>query len=240
MAFRFSRLLLWALLSSQFLAAEDPAVSLSAHVRIPEAKHQGGSANAENIVVWLSPNDATASRRAFGGGPFRLTQHHKTFEPHVLVIPVGAVVEFPNHDPFFHNVFSLFEGKRFDLGLYEAGASKRVSFDRAGISYIFCNIHAEMSAVVIALNTPYYGISDRKGEIVIPEVPVGKYTMHVWYETALPENLAAMTKEVTITPQSSTLGIVDVPAAPVVNAHKNKYGMDYEPPVPGSPEYEHP
>ena len=70
---------------------------------------------------------------------------------------MGAVVQFPNHDPFFHNVFSLFEGKRFDLGLYEAGSSRNVSFDRPGISYIFCNIHAEMSAVVIAcrlLTTP--------------------------------------------------------------------------------------
>jgi len=75
---------------------------------------------------------------------------------------------------------------------------------------------------------------------VIPEVPSGKYTMHVWYETALPENLVAMTKEITVTPQSSTLGIVEVPAAPAVNAHKNKYGMDYEPPVPGTPGYERP
>jgi plastocyanin len=240
MALRFSRLLLWCALASRLVSAQGGGVSLSARINVGDAKHQSGSAQAENVVVWMSPQDPATPKRAFSGGPFRLTQHNKSFEPHVLVVPVGAVVDFPNHDPFFHNVFSLFEGKRFDLGLYEAGTSKRVSFDRAGISYIFCNIHAEMSAVVIALDTPYYSISNRKGEIVIPEVPAGRYTMHVWYETALPENLNAMTKEVTVTPQSSTLGVLEVPASPIVNAHKNKYGMDYEPPAPGSPGYEHP
>jgi hypothetical protein len=167
-------------------------------------------------------------------------QHHKSFEPHVMVVPVGAIVEFPNHDPFFHNVFSLFEGKRFDLGLYEAGTTRKVSFDRPGISYIFCNIHAEMSAVVIALDTPYYAVSDRRGEIVIPEVSTGRYTMHVWYETALPTALSAMTREIMVTPESSTLGVLQIPAGLAANLHKNKYGMDYEPPDPDSPGYGHP
>ena len=76
------------------------------------------------------------------------------FTPHILVVPVGSVVRFPNADPFFHNVFSLFDGKRFDLGLYEAGSTKEVTFSREGLSYIFCNIHPEMSAVVISLSTP--------------------------------------------------------------------------------------
>lgn len=101
----------------------------------------------------------------------RLVQRNKSFEPHVLVVPVGSVVEFPNQDPFFHNVFSLFEGKRFDLGLYEAGTTRNVVFDKPGISYIFCNIHSEMSAVVIAVGSPYYGISDQRGRVSIPNVP---------------------------------------------------------------------
>ena len=98
-------------------------------------------------------------------------QRNKSFDPHVLVVPVGSVVAFPNHDPFFHNVFSLFEGKRFDLGLYEAGSTRDVHFDKPGISYIFCNIHPEMSAVVLALDTPYYGVSDPHGQVVIANVP---------------------------------------------------------------------
>jgi plastocyanin len=220
--------------------AVTPAVSLSARVNITNSEHQTQSSRAENVVVWLAPADSGAPSRPFPSVPLRLTQHHKSFEPHVLVVPVGAVVEFPNHDPFFHNVFSLFEGKRFDLGLYEAGTTRNVSFDRPGISYIFCNIHAEMSAVVLALDTPYYAVSNRKGEIVIRQVPVGRYTMHVWYETALPSTLSAMTREITVAPESSTLGVLDIPAGLVVNAHKNKYGMDYEPPAPDAPGYDHP
>jgi plastocyanin len=198
------------------------------------------SSHMQNVVVWLSPADARTPTRPFPVGRLRLTQHHKSFEPHLLVVPVGAVVEFPNRDPFFHNVFSLFEGKRFDLGLYEAGTTRNVSFDRPGVSYIFCNIHAEMSAVVIALDTPYFGISNRSGEVVIPQVPVGRYTMKVWYEAALPATLDALTREVNVTASASTLGVLEIPQAVAVNAHKNKYGMDYEPPAPDSPGYDHP
>src|SRR5207248_11299438 len=190
-------------------------------------------------VVWLARlGDSTETHTSRSPLRLQLVQKNKSFSPHVLVVPVGAVVEFPNHDPFFHNVFSLFEGKRFDLGLYEAGTTRRVSFDRGGISYIFCNIHAEMSAVVIALETPYFGISNRKGEIVITGVPVGRYVMKTWYETALPGTLEAMSREVNVTENSSTLGVLQVSAGPDTIAHKNKYGMDYEPPAPDSPAYE--
>jgi plastocyanin len=215
--------------------------TLSARVKVVEAGGKAELSHAENVVVWLSPIGAHVPSRPFPNHPLRLTQHNKSFEPHLLVVPVGAVVQFPNRDPFFHNVFSLFEGKRFDLGLYEAGTTRNVSFDRAGVSYIFCNIHAEMSAVVIALDTPYFGISNGKGEIVIPDVPAGHYTLRAWYETALPETLNAMTREVSVTENSSTLGVLEIPAGrPAATAHKNKYGMDYEPPNPNSPGYDHP
>lgn len=214
--------------------------TLSARVKVVEAGGKAEAPHAENVVVWLSPMSSRTPVKPFPTHPLRLTQHNKSFEPHLLVVPVGAVVQFPNRDPFFHNVFSLFEGKRFDLGLYEAGTSRNVSFDRPGVSYIFCNIHAEMSAVVIALDTPYFGISNRKGEVVIPEVPAGRYTMRVWYETALPETLNSMTREVSVTENSSTLGVLEISAGLAATAHKNKYGMDYEPPNPNTPAYDHP
>lgn len=215
-------------------------MTVTAQVKLSTAGKAAKASPMPNVVVWLKALDPNAPPRPFSGAPLRLTQHHKSFQPHLLVVPVGAVVQFPNRDPFFHNVFSLFDGKRFDLGLYEAGSSRNVSFDRPGVSYIFCNIHAEMSAVVIALDTPYYGIADAKGEIVIPEVPAGRYTMHTWYETALPATLNAMTREVNITATTSSLGTVEIPAARVVSAHKNKYGMDYEPASPTTPGYDRP
>src|SRR5256885_1403071 len=231
------KLLAIVLLSCASATAEE--TTLSARVQIAGEKAPQSS-HMENVVVWLRPVDARAPSRPFPSGRLRLTQHHKSFQPHLLVVPVGAVVEFPNRDPFFHNVFSLFEGKRFDLGLYEAGTARNVSFDRPGVSYIFCNIHAEMSAVVVALDTPYFGISNRKGEIVIPQVPAGHYTMRVWAETALPENLNALTREVTISDNTSSVGVLQITSGMVSTAHKNKFGLDYEPPAPNSPGYQQP
>lgn len=215
-------------------------VTLSARVKVVNADRNSESPHAENVVVWLTSVNPDAAVKPVAKQPLVLTQHNKTFEPHVLVVPVGAVVKFPNRDPFFHNVFSLFEGKRFDLGLYEAGTTRNVSFDRPGISYIFCNIHAEMSAVVIALDTPYYGISNRKGEIVIPHVPIGRYSMRTWSETALLETLNTTTRDVVVSANTSTLGVLEVSGGNAATAHKNKFGMDYEPPAPDTPIYEQP
>lgn len=231
------------LLASVFFAGSETqaqATDLSARVKVMRDGSTAQIQHEENVVVWLRPVEAQVAPRAAPTGPLRLTQHNKSFEPHVLVVPVGAVVEFPNRDPFFHNVFSLFDGKRFDLGLYEAGSTRNVSFDRPGISYIFCNIHAEMSAVVIALDTPYFAISNRRGEIVIPHVPAGRYILHLWYESALPSTLKALTREINVTADSSTLGVFEIPAEMTIHAHKNKYGMDYEPPPPSGSPYDHP
>lgn len=199
------------------------------------------SREAGDVVVWLTPAADAVKPVAFREAQRpRLVQRNKSFDPHLLIVPVGSVVAFPNRDPFFHNVFSLFEGKRFDLGLYEAGSTRDVHFDKTGISYIFCNIHPEMSAVVVALDTPYYGISDRQGQVVISGVPSGKYVLRVWHESALPETLRAMTREVTISPTSSTLGVLRLAESDLPKGHKNLYGMEYDSPAPDNPVYGQP
>src|ERR1700694_1811421 len=86
-------------------------------------------------VVWLTRMTGAGGEATTAAAPSpsanpRLVQKNKSFDPHILVVPVGSMVEFPNRDPFFHNVFSLFEGKRFDLGLYEAGTMRMVRFAR--------------------------------------------------------------------------------------------------------------
>src|SRR5205823_4592504 len=141
---------------------------------------------------------------------FTLVQKNKTFTPHVLVVTVGSEVDFPNKDPFFHNAFSLFEGKRFDLGLYESGSTRSSRFDRPGISYLFCNIHPEMSAVIIALKTPYYGMSNNNGAFSIANVPSGTYELRVWDERVLPEALDALTRRVAISDTSPSVGVIHV------------------------------
>lgn len=196
--------------------------------------------DASNIVVWLSPlaSSGSSSPPAADRVMPRIAQINKSFDPHVLVIQVGTPVEFPNKDPFLHNVFSLFDGKRFDLGFYEAGSSKTVHFDRPGVSYLFCNIHPEMSGAVVAVDTPYFGISDRGGHVSIGNVPDGKYQLNAWYERSLPEDLKAAGRIVTISDASRTLETVHVIENPNFTLeHKNKYGQDYVPPASSSPVY---
>src|ERR1700730_3491433 len=212
-------------------------VTLTVRTELVNGDKSARPHEAGNVVVWLTPAEGTTTPAAMRQIRPRLVQRNKSFDPHVLVVPIGSVVAFPNHDPFFHNVFSLFEGKRFDLGLYEAGSTRGVHFDKPGISYILCNIHPEMSAVVIALDTPYYGISDPRGQVVIANVPSGKYTLRVWYETALPEALKAMTREVTVSDASSTLGVLRLTEANAPTTHQNLYGRDYDSPAPDSPPY---
>jgi plastocyanin len=216
-------------------------VMVTARVTVNNADKSSRDSKAANVVLWLTSSDDSnlPLPASFTQQRPRLVQLNKSFQPHILIVPVGSVVEFPNHDPFFHNVFSLFEGKRFDLGLYEAGTTRDVRFDKVGISYIFCNIHPQMSAVVLALGTPFYGISDARGEVVIPNVPIGHYMLHIWYEAALPETLKTLTREVNISANNSTLGVLRLMADDVPQTHKNKYGRDYDNPTPAqNPAYD--
>lgn len=197
-----------------------------------------------STVVWLTPQPGSENEvpkvAPRTDGSLRLVQKNKSFQPHILVVPVGSVVEFPNRDPFFHNVFSLFEAKRFDLGLYEAGSSRLVHFDRVGVSYIFCNIHPEMGAVVITLATRFYAVSNAAGQLSIPNVPYGRWVLHVWSEHGPPEASQTETRDITISEDSPALGVIRVPDANGnVVAHKNKYGRDYDQPSPGNPVYPH-
>lgn len=186
--------------------------------------------DASKVVVWLRPQVEERPVQAPVPQKYRMVQHNKMFEPSFLVVPVGSLVDFPNLDPWFHNVFSLYQGKRFDLGLYEAGAHKEIRFDREGASYIFCNIHPEMAAVIMTVDSEFYGVSDKAGRVSIPNVPPGKYILHVWYENAAPQALSALDKPVDIGGSS----VQDLPAISVqvsrhsTEKHKNKYGRDYD------------
>jgi plastocyanin len=207
-----------------------------------KAEHADGS----DVVIWLLPLDTGAAHREGAdhrgeSSRFRIVQKQKRFAPHLLVVPVGAAVQFPNLDPFFHNVFSLFDGKRFDLGLYEAGSTRAVRFDRPGTCYIFCNIHPEMSAVVLVLDTPFYGISNASGEIQISGVPPGRYLLKVWYERCSAMTLSSLGHEITVSGNSASLGVIHVAASDnLLLVHKNKYGRDYDNPTPSGPLYGQP
>jgi len=195
--------------------------------------------DASQVAVWLVPTDAaddTVRSSAYHPASYQMRQQDKRFEPHLLVVPVGSSVRFPNLDPWFHNVFSLYRGKRFDLGLYQAGSQKSVQFDRPGPSYIFCNIHPEMSAVILAVNSHYIGVSVSSGNIAIADVPPGHYRVHFWYEFAA--DLGAIeTRDITVgQDKANTFGTTTIAVRPSKSTHTNKYGQQYDP-QSLSPEY---
>jgi len=221
--------------------AKDGVAGVSGEVVVTAPGAGAMEKDASRIVIWLVPTDAmqrvstTTTQRSH----YRLLQRNKRFEPALLVVPVGSVVDFPNADPWFHNVFSLYRGKRFDLGLYQAGTQRSVRFDRIGPSYLFCNIHPEMTGVVLAIDSEFFGVTDKNGRYSIPGVAPGKYALHVWYENATPESLQALQRQVTIENDRQTLPPISVkPVKQAPAEHKNKYGQDYPPPP--TPRYSHP
>jgi plastocyanin len=206
-------------------------ITVSGETGLVAAAPGAAAKDASRIVVWLSPIDVVRPvSAATDRGRYRLVQHNKRFEPELLVVPVGSVVDFPNADPWFHNVFSLYRGKRFDLGLYQAGAQRSVRFDRIGPSYLFCNIHPEMTGVVLAIDSELFSVSDKNGHYAIPGVTPGRYVLHVWYENATPESLQALQRQVTIQNENQIMPTILVKATKQAAAsHKNKYGQDYDP-----------
>jgi plastocyanin len=133
------------------------------------------------VVVYLE----SAPRQAFsdlGPGRARMDQRNQTFVPHLLAVTAGTVVEFPNNDKTFHNVFSLSRVRTFDLGRFAPGRTGSVRFDRPGIVPIFCDIHAHMSAYVLVFGHTHFAVSDESGRYTITDVPAGTYSLAVWSE----------------------------------------------------------
>jgi plastocyanin len=213
-------------------SADAGTVDVTADVRLVEGHSVKTMRDASQVVLWLVPVQGTAENsaaRISGKRHYRMLQHDKTFEPKLLVVPLGSIVDFPNLDPWFHNVFSLYQGKRFDLGLYQARAEKEVVFDRPGPSFLFCNIHPQMTAVILTVNSDFFGISDKDGHVFIPHVPAGRYAMHVWYENAASEITDVQQETVDIGPGENILPALTLPVTKHDRSHKDKYGNDYDP-----------
>ena len=213
-------------MSTQSRALENETAEVRLHLASPKS----GGSRAIPAVIWLEPASGTRPFPFAPQGHYTLLQKNRMFVPHLQVIPVGAVVQFPNADPFFHNVFSLFEGKRFDLGLYEAGSTKSVTFSREGVSYIFCNIHPEMSAVVLALATPLYAVADANNSFVLRNIPPGDYRLHVWIEGVSQSNLERETRRLHLAPGTVDLGQIVPPMSWTGRTtHTNKFDKPYAP-----------
>ena len=188
------------------------AAELSGHVAVVGRNHPGAE-----TVVYAQPLDGKVPER-----PKRATmaQQNKTFIPHIVVVQVESTIDFPNQDDIFHNIFSDSRAHPFDLGLYRSGASRSVIFREPGTYRVFCNIHPQMTGVLLVLRTPYFVETDSGGNYRM-ELPPGQYRVTAWSEHSQPT-----TSEVDLA-GSATLNLTLDESKFVELPHKNKYGQDY-------------
>lgn len=182
--------------------------------------------NYSGVVLWLEP----VGRPAPAAPPRRaeMIQRDKVFTPHVVAIPVGGTVAFPNLDPIFHNVFSNFSGQPFDLPLYAPKTSRSVTFVKPGIVQVFCNIHASMNGVIAVVPTPWYALTPAAGKFAIAGVPPGEYELHIYHERALPENLKFLERRITVPDGDFTLPLISISETGFTPAeHLDKHGKPY-------------
>ena len=161
------------------LAAGGSPPAVSGRVIMLDKENQP-SDDVGQAILWLT--GATASPRPAIQTDVGTSQ--KEFSPHVLVVPVGSTVTFSNYDAFNHNVFSLSEENPFDLGLYGRGEVRSVRFDKPGLVRVYCNVHAQMSALIAVRDSPWYTQPSSDGSFTLNGVPPGEYTLHAWHERA--------------------------------------------------------
>jgi plastocyanin len=132
-----------------------------------------------NVVVYLKD---VAFKSTLPASHREIKQQAEEFVPRVLAITKGSTVDFPNGDPFFHNVFSLSSADTFDLGRYKQGDTRSTKFLKPGLVKVYCHIHSHMSASILVLDHPYFAMPDNDGTFVLPDVPPGRYTIVGWHE----------------------------------------------------------
>jgi len=151
--------------------------------------------------------------------PRIMEQRNREFRPHVLVVPVGSPVTFPNWDPIFHNVFSTSESRPFDLGLYKSGEARTVVFDREGVIKLGCNLHANMLAYIVVVSAQHYVVT-ANGAFSFRRLEPGKYTLRAWNE----RSARAVSREIELRPgsNSTAIGLAgDAPTGPI----PDKFGV---------------
>jgi plastocyanin len=167
-------------LAALFALAALPLAAASVTGKVSFVTKRGQNPVPAETLVWIEPLTTRTPRLT--PATFQITTRNKTLVPHVLAIPVGSTVVFPNDDPISHNLFSLSSNNAFDLGLYRKGAGKSQKFQIPGIVNVYCNVHPNMSAVIQVMATPYFAFADGNGNFTVANVPSGKYRLVAWNE----------------------------------------------------------
>lgn len=176
----------------------------------------------EDSMAWMPQFRA----RGAGQGRLKIAQNKKQFEPRFAVVSVGSTVDFPNFDRVFHNVFSLSTPMSFDLGLYRKGKSKSVQFDQPGLVQIYCNIHPQMAAYLMIVDSRRHGTANEQGKILLRDVTPGRRIVEGWNARG-----GMWDREVTVRPGRTSTVTVELDVSSWREApHLNKHGKEYPPP----------
>ncbi len=206
-----------ALLSPAGLSAHDLKGSILLLAKGGKVVDRGADVRTA-VVIW---RPAAAVKSVATNRTFQMSTRQKEFDPRVLTVPVGASVVFPNADPILHNVFSISEGNKFDLGLYRKGPGKTWVFRSPGLVRVFCNVHHSMVAYIWVLDTPFYATPDGSGSFTLANLPEGPGTLEVWHEQT------DGTKQTLKMPHAEGVTVKLEVTKPRVPSHLNKTGLSY-------------
>lgn len=123
-------------------------------------------------------------------------QMARQFTPAVTIVTVGTPVNFPNHDTVRHHVYSFSPAKTFELKLYAGVPATPVVFDKPGVAVLGCNIHDQMAAWIVVVDTPHFART-AAGPAHLAGIPPGTYRLKAWHP-ALPADMAPQATMVTL------------------------------------------
>ena len=200
------------------VAREDTAQISGTLVLVQEGR--AVTDGVDQPVVFFTPAKKPKVATA-GDEPPEMATVKKSFQPRLLVVPVGAKVRFPNQDPILHNAFSVSGANAFDVGLYGKGPGKTVTFKEPGLVRVFCNVHQQMAGYVLVVDTPYSTAPDKKGGFTLDGLPAGPGTLSVWHERG-----ELLTQQLTL-PATAPVKLSLAVSKPRVPRHLNKFGKAY-------------
>jgi plastocyanin len=182
----------------------------------------GGDADADEAIVYFVPDTpGRQGEAAEGAAGARIVTRDKSLEPTVLTVSPGTEVHFPNEDPILHNLFSVSAGNDFDLGVYGPGESPSVRFDETGVVNIYCNVHHDMHAHVLVVDTPWRTRADADGRFRLTDLPSGEGELHIWHRQSKP-----WSRRVRL-PASDSFNVRMEVTKPRLPPHRDKGGEPY-------------
>jgi plastocyanin len=195
-----------------------PRGKLTGTVSLLDADGEAREDRSHVIVYLEAPRAPAAAKRPVT----EIRQQGRQFKPTFAVVVRGDAVSFPNDDSIFHNVFSLSEAARFDLGLYKSGSSKTLVFDKSGVIDVYCNIHPEMVAKIVVVDSPLYTLTDAAGRFTLEGVTPGRHGVVFVHPSG-----ARTRQELVVSAEAPTTTTVELRERPRTRKHTRKDGSAY-------------